>query len=138
MIIRVAVALAFTGAATIVWAAPAVAQDLTHFRSPSGNVGCVLDVDYVRCDISERDWAPPARPADCEFDYGQGLQMAVGEPATFVCAGDTTLGGADVLGYGQTITRGALSCTSTESAMSCREGDGGHGFSISRQVYQVF
>ncbi|MGN7779030.1 DUF6636 domain-containing protein [Mycolicibacterium sp. 22603] len=138
MILRVAVGLAFTGAATTSWTAPAVAQDLAHFRSPSGNVGCVLDVDYVRCDISERDWAPSARPADCEFDYGQGLQMAVGEPAAFVCAGDTTLGGPDVLGYGQTITRGALSCTSTESAMSCRERDGGHGFSISRQVYQVF
>ena len=138
MILRVASVLVFTGATTILWAAPAVAQDLAHFRSPSGNVGCVLDVDYVRCDISERDWSPPVQPADCEFDYGQGLQMGVGEPATFVCAGDTTLGGTDVLGYAQTITRGALSCTSTESALSCRVSDGGHGFSISRQVYQVF
>lgn len=138
MILRVAGALALTGAAATLGASPTVAQDLAHFRSPSGNIGCVLDVDYVRCDITERDWTPPARPADCEFDYGQGLQMAVGEPAAFVCAGDTTLGGPDVLGYGQTITRGALSCTSTESAMSCRKSGSGHGFSISRQVYQVF
>ena len=138
MILRVAGALALTGAAATLWAAPAVAQDLAHFRSPSGNVGCVLDVDYVRCDISERDWAPPARPADCEFDYGQGLQMGVGEPATFVCAGDTTLGGAEVLDYGQSIARGSLSCTSAESGMSCRDDATGTGFSISREVYQLF
>ncbi|MGW0158477.1 DUF6636 domain-containing protein [Mycobacterium sp. NPDC003323] len=126
------------GAAAAVVAAPAAADDLAHFSSPSGNVGCVLDADYVRCDIAEHDWATPPRPADCEFDYGQGIALSLGEPATFVCAGDTTLGGPDVLDYGQSITRGSLRCTSTESAMSCQNTGTGQGFSISRQVYQVF
>lgn len=138
MIVQMVVVAAAVGAAAAVCAGPAGADDLAHFSSPSGNVGCVLDVDYVRCDISERDWAPPARPADCEFDYGQGIALSPGGPVEFVCAGDTTLGGAATLDYGQTITRGSLSCTSTERAMSCRNTDSGTGFSISRQVYQVF
>lgn len=138
MINQVLGVVAAAGAAATLCAAPAAAEDLAHFVSPSGNVGCVLDVDYVRCDIAERDWVLPPRPADCEFDYGQGIALAPGEPAAFVCAGDTTLGGSEVLGYGRTITRGPLSCTSAESGMSCRNTGTGQGFSVSRQVYQLF
>lgn len=47
---------------------PEVIADLVSFTSPSGNVGCYLDQTTVRCDISERDWSPPPRPADCELD----------------------------------------------------------------------
>jgi len=46
--------------------------ELTGFVSPTGNVACLLDADWARCDIIDRDWAAPARPADCEFDCGQG------------------------------------------------------------------
>jgi hypothetical protein len=49
------------------------------FTSPSGNVGCYLDPSAARCDISERDWSPPPRPADCAFDYGQGINLSAGE-----------------------------------------------------------
>jgi hypothetical protein len=34
---------------------PDAATDLIGFTSPSGNVGCIVDSAYVRCDISERD-----------------------------------------------------------------------------------
>lgn len=139
MIPRVLAVAAAAGSVAALCAAPANAEDgFVDFTSPSGNVGCVLDVDYVRCDIAERDWAPPPRPVDCEFDYGQGIALAPGEPAAFVCAGDTTLGGSNVLAYGQSISRGAVSCTSAESGMSCRDADSGRGFSLSRQVYQLF
>lgn len=65
--------------------------DLVTFISPTGNVGCILDADYARCDIIDRDWNPPPRPVDCELDYGQGIGIAPGERPAFVCAGDTTL-----------------------------------------------
>lgn len=136
MILRV---LVVGGAVATLCAAPAAAEDgFVDFVSPSGNVGCVLDVDYVRCDIAERDWAPPPRPADCEFDYGQGIALAPYEPASFVCAGDTTLGGSRPLAYGQSITRGDLECDSAESGITCLDRNTGHGFAISRQVYQLF
>ncbi|WP_235683241.1 DUF6636 domain-containing protein [Mycolicibacterium fluoranthenivorans] len=112
--------------------------DLVTFISPTGNVGCILDADYARCDIIDRDWNPPPRPVDCELDYGQGIGIAPGERPAFVCAGDTTLGGEKVLAYGDSLTRGQLSCDSSENGISCRDARTGHGFSLARQVYQLF
>ncbi len=112
--------------------------DLQTFISPSGNVGCILDADYARCDIVDREWSPPPRPADCEFDYGQGIGLAPGERAAFVCAGDTTLGGEQILAYGSVLTRGQLSCDSSENGITCRDVRTGHGFTIAREVYQLF
>ncbi|MGZ8749063.1 MAG: hypothetical protein ACXWZ2_19220, partial [Mycobacterium sp.] len=39
--------------------------ELTSFNSPSGTIGCYIDPSKVRCDIQERDWAPPPKPASC-------------------------------------------------------------------------
>lgn len=117
---------------------------LTGFYSPSGNVGCKISPTGVRCDIDQRNWSPPPRPADCTLDYGQGISMAIGEPAHFVCAGDTArvlppYGGAgEPLAYGETITAGPIRCESAESGMTCRDAGSSHGFSISREVYQLF
>lgn len=138
MMLRMCSVAAAAGAAAALCAAPAAAEGFVDFTSPSGNVSCMLDVDYVRCDIAERDWAPPPRPADCEFDYGQGIALAPGEPAAFVCAGDTTLGGSNPLGYGQSIARGDLRCDSAETGITCLDRNTGHGFALSRQVYQLF
>ncbi len=113
-------------------------DELIAFSSPSGNVGCYVDPSAVRCDIAERDWTPPARPADCEFDYGQGLSLAPGGTPAFVCAGDTTLGGGAPLPYGESISAGALQCDSSESAITCRDSLTGHGFAIAREFYDVF
>ncbi|MCF6386176.1 hypothetical protein L2K20_04245 [Mycobacterium sp. MBM] len=138
MIVRLVTIVAAAGAVATWCAAPAGAEGFVDFTSPSGNVGCVLDVDYVRCDIADRDWAPPARPADCEFDYGQGIALEPGGRAGFVCAGDTTLGGSHPLGYGQSIVRGELRCDSAETGITCLDRTTGHGFALSRQVYQLF
>ena len=114
-------------------------QEFTAFRSPSGNVGCYLDVDYVRCDIAEKNWSPPPRPADCEFDYGQGITMVPGGSAEFVCAGDTALvPDGNPLPYGESIAAGPLRCDSAESGITCRDTETGKGFSISRDAYQLF
>ena len=107
------------------------------FISPTGNVSCVIDVDLARCDIIDRDWSPPPRPADCEFDYGQGIQIVPGAPASFVCAGDTTFGAEDVLPYGEAITAGPLRCESAESGITCRDAGSRHGFTISREAYDL-
>ncbi|MCW2517208.1 MAG: hypothetical protein JWR11_6250 [Mycobacterium sp.] len=56
--------------------------DLVGFTSPSGNVGCYIDPTAARCDISDRDWTPPPRPADCEFDYGQGINLSAARHRT--------------------------------------------------------
>jgi hypothetical protein len=59
-------------------AEPRVVTELVGFRSPSSNVGCYLDVDYVRCNAAARSRASragtprpgtalrsPARPISC-------------------------------------------------------------------------
>jgi hypothetical protein len=113
-------------------------HELTGFVSPSGNVSCMIDADWARCDIIDRDWSPPPRPADCEFDYGQGISLAPGEQAQFVCAGDTAFGADEVLPYGESMTAGVLRCESAESWITCRDVQNGHGFSISREAYRLF
>lgn len=112
--------------------------DLVGFSSPSGNVGCYLDSTTARCDIGERDWAPPPRPSDCEFDYGQGITLSVGESPAFVCAGDTALGGGAPLAYGQSVTAGTLRCESAETGITCIDSATTHGFSIARERYRMF
>ena len=122
--------------------------DLTFFTSPSGNIGCVIGPagavgnpePYVRCDIRERDWTPPPRPSECPSftGYGQGIGVDAGRPAAFVCAGDTSFGNGATLAYGDSISAGAIRCTSMESAMTCRDTQTGHGFNLARQGYQLF
>jgi hypothetical protein len=121
-------------------AAPADREvfELSGFVSPTGNVSCMIDADWARCDIIDRDWSPPPRPADCEFDYGQGISLAPGEPAEFVCAGDTAFGADEVLPYGDAITAGVLRCESADRGITCRDTQTTHGFSISQQAYQLF
>lgn len=119
-------------------AAPATAESLAGFISPSGNIGCYVDVDYVRCDIAERSWAPPPRPADCEFDYGQGIAFGPGEPPAFVCAGDTALWAGPALEFGQGVSAGPMWCESAPSGVTCGDNTTGSGFTISRENYTVF
>jgi hypothetical protein len=113
-------------------------HELSDFVSPTGNVSCMIGTDWARCDIIDRDWSPPHRPADCEFDYGQGISLAPGEQAQFVCAGDTAFGADEVLPYGDSITAGVLRCESADAGITCRDTRTSHGFSISQQAYQLF
>jgi hypothetical protein len=112
--------------------------EIAGFVSPTGNVSCMIDTQWARCDIIDRDWAPPPRPADCEFDYGQGISLAPGEQPQFVCAGDTAFGADEVLAYGESVTAGPIRCESAESGITCRDEESGHGFSISREAYRLF
>ncbi|MGH2940711.1 MAG: DUF6636 domain-containing protein [Solirubrobacterales bacterium] len=113
---------------------------LGHFRTPSGNIGCVLSEGGARCDIRKRDWKPLPRPASCpsQTDYGQGLQVAHGGQASFVCAGDTALEpGLASLSYGTAARVGGSECISRDDGVTCVN-QAGHGFFISVQSYQVF
>ena len=70
----------------------------------------MIDTDYARCDI--------------------------GEPAQFVCGGDTAQApAADPLPYGESIIAGQMSCESAESGITCRDAESGAGFTISREAY---
>ena len=121
-------------------AVPAGNQGPHYFETPSHNIGCYLDSRSVRCDIRERDWSPPPKPQYCikaGVDWGQGVAVGA-HRATVVCAGDTTLGGPGLLGYGHSARRGAIYCLSREAGITCRNADTAHGFFLSRARYRLF
>ena len=107
-----------------------------QFTMPSGNIGCTMQSDggVVRCDIRQRDFATPARPADCNLDFGHAVVLGAG----FVCAGDTVLGAGPVLPYGSTIRQGRYECRSDEVGVTCTNLEIGHGFLLSAAEYRPF
>ncbi|HUQ40419.1 MAG TPA: DUF6636 domain-containing protein [Acidimicrobiales bacterium] len=112
-----------------------------HFTTPSGNIGCMFTGDLaegsVRCDVAERDWQPPPRPADCELDWAVGVELDSRGPR-HVCAGDTVMGGGAVLAYGRTAAHRGLECASEVRGVSCLHRATGRGFAVSRASYRWF
>jgi hypothetical protein len=122
-------------------AAPTAVLHHTAFRSPSGNIGCMIVDGIARCDVQHRSWRPPRRPANCpsEVDFGQGLEVSGSGPAALVCAGDTTLDPtAPALEFGADDVIGGFRCASSTSGMICTKIRTGHGFFISNQSYRTF
>ena len=114
-------------------------QSFTGFQSPSGNNGCVIGRrGGVRCDIRNRDWSPPPKPASCRLDWGFGLTVGLRGRGRFGCAGDTTLGQGRRHAYGDAIRRGRFRCVSRRSGMRCVNRRNGHGFVLSRQRARRF
>ena len=121
-------------------AVPAGNHGPHYFETPSHNIGCYLSAHDARCDIRERDWSPPPEPKSCikfGVDYGQGIAVGPNR-AEFVCAGDTSLGGPGLLGYGHSARRGPIYCVSATAGITCRNADTGHGFFLSRARYRIF
>jgi hypothetical protein len=111
-----------------------------YFETPSHNIGCYLDSKSVRCDIREHDWTAPPKPQYCikaGVDWGGGVSVAT-HRASIVCAGDTTLGGPGLLGYGHSARRGPIYCISRTAGITCRNADTDHGFFLSRASYRLF
>jgi hypothetical protein len=121
-------------------AAPAAAQDLIAFRTPSGNIHCMGGADWgVDCELVRMDTGPLlARPWDCDLDWGQRFAVGPAGQAGMVCHGDTVQdpNGA-VLPYGSSLAVGGVTCTSRESGLECRNAQG-HGFRLSRGGQSLF
>ena len=118
--------------------APASEVDEAMFRTPSQNIACALTRSAVRCDIVRKTWQPPAKPADCELDWGNGLAISNGK-VTFTCAGDTVIGTSEsTLEYGQALRAGTVRCDSENQSLSCKDEKTGHGFTLAASRYTMF
>ena len=113
-------------------------SELTGFTNAEGNIGCYIDTDSVRCDVAKPGWTIPPKPANCTLDYGRGIELAPGEPAQFVCAGDSTLNSGSPLPIGQAIRAGSLTCVNKLERFTCLDSKGGHGFMISSGAYKLY
>lgn len=127
--------------ATSTTGAPARAQGDTgsgdfSFRSPSNNIFCAIDSQGARCDIRDKAWQPPPKPADCDLDWGSSMAVTA-QGAVFVCAGDTVEDDkAPPLPYGGIVERGDIRCRSEESGMACEHVPSGSRFLLSRERYE--
>ena len=116
------------------------------FRSPSGRILCgVSDEDgstpaFARCDVVDNTWKAPARPSDCDLDFGSSVGVgADGRKAQFLCVGDAASDGKGVLAYGTGVLVGPILCMSRTSGVECVVTSGPkHGFTVARAAYSLY
>lgn len=116
------------------------------FRSPTRRIVCgVSDEDggtpaQARCDVTDNTWKPPARPADCDLDWGASVSVAAGQgKAGFGCVGDVASDGKGVLEYGEAVLVGPILCMSRKTGVECVVTSGPkHGFTVSRSAYSLY
>jgi len=110
------------------------------FRAPSGNIACYVDKDGARCDINQRSWTPPPKPASCTVDWAGGIFITGAGAAQFRCAGDAglTISAKETLNYGQAVQSGDFMCSSERAETRCENTRSGHGFTLSVAKYSIF
>jgi hypothetical protein len=111
------------------------------FMLPSRNIACAMNANAARCDIVNRAWTPPPRPASCprdHGDYGQGL-VVDRTGVSLVCAGDTVIGSTqEVLDYEHGIRVGGFLCISSQAGVRCEYRATGKGFALAQERYTTF
>ena len=135
-----AVALA-TATAAGAGAASASSLNLVQFRSPSGNIGCILDSQEARCDIAHFTYKPPVHRCTGPFggDFGNSFFITRRGKGVMGCVTDSALDpNGHALAYGKSITFGRFTCSSATTGMTCRNTRTGHGFFLSIQSYRLF
>ena len=110
------------------------------FQLPSRNIACAMGKPgYARCDVRQKTFTSPAKPANCPLDFGSAVAVQGKKPGKFICIGDTVMNpGAPVLKYGEDSVVGFFSCSSTTVGVICRNRQTGHGFFLAREKFRVF
>lgn len=133
---------------TVVAAAPAAAEAGTTFRSPSGNIMCVIDRALgaspgVRCDVRQYTGALDRSQGDCPESGPAYVAMQLmrnqrQRPRAPICPTDA-VGSSDarVLPYGSAIRRFGIRCVSRANGITCKNRRG-RGFRVSREVIVRF
>jgi hypothetical protein len=113
-------------------------DDVT-FQTPSKNIVCSLRRSAARCDIIRRSWKPPAKPVDCELDWGFGMYLSSGK-ADLTCTGDSLIGAGvtTTLQYGRAYRSGDLRCQPEATGLTCEDETNGHGFMLAVARYRLF
>jgi hypothetical protein len=111
------------------------------FKTPSGNIQCVMLKSggrwSMRCDVYEHDWTAPPRSRPCEAgDYGSSVSMGGKARPRFICVSDA-IGATRVLKYGKKLDYGPFLCKSKRKGLKCwNKRD--RGWFLSKQRYRFF
>lgn len=136
------------------------AADYSAFVTPSGNITCMFLQGSVRCDIVNRTYRTPRRPASCPLAYGNAFLL--GKRASIGCVGDTVLGTAATgtaqtrwlsarngvvvptamgraagLRYGWRMSNRGITCASTTAGVTCTNA-AKRGFTLAKTGYRLF
>lgn len=126
--------------ATVLLACPVVALEMLAFRSPTGNIHCMILSNgwaEARCDLMEAVETYP-RPPDCDMEWGRSFAVGPAGPGQPLCVGDTVaMSGTPVLNYGGSISHAGFTCRSERTGMTCVNLQG-HGFALARARQVVF
>lgn len=130
-----------TAVLLVLLASPAAA-DIVEFRSPTGNINCMIYSDpsgaTARCDLWELVPSYTKRPAGCDYDWGSSFAVDSRGKGYLACVSDAVGGpNAAVLRYGQAISLGGISCVSAETGMTCTNAKG-NGFSVSKAKQKLY
>ncbi|GAA4507967.1 hypothetical protein [Brevibacterium yomogidense] len=111
---------------------PPEAADVESFVTPSGNIGCTIDAERARCIVQSFDYDPPDAPDGCTMDAWGSIVVANRDGAGFSCTPAPFPSDAEALDYGQAVSAHGMTCTSSETGVSCRSDDSGAAFSVAR------
>jgi hypothetical protein len=119
-------------------------QSMTNsvgFQSPSKNIHCAGFIDAggtsLRCDILQNNAVVPARPKDCNLDFGNAFNMTLKGKSVRLCYGDTVADAYPVLQYGTTWKWAGFVCTSSTAGVRCTNLSG-HGWQINKSSQTLF
>jgi hypothetical protein len=116
---------------------PTIENEVVHFRTSDGRVGCDLEPAYVLCNAKSHTYTPPRKPSDCLYVWGKAVEMAVGTPGSFFCGhGEDYTGSKRVLPPGQALRVGLVTCRALSSGVECF--GQGHGFRYSPSSYRLY
>jgi hypothetical protein len=119
--------------AAVLAAAAIAASPAPGFRTPSGNIGCVVGGGELRCDVLSG--LRPEPRGRCELDW-TGLTLQATGRARPACAGDTVYNPRfPVLAYGRAWRRGAFVCVSRRTGLECRNRQR-RGFVLAREGWR--
>ena len=113
-------------------AAPAI------FHSPTGNIGCAMATDGVRCDIADHTWQAPPKPASCPTDWGNGLSVGLAARLSSSARATPSSVPGSSCDMASSIRLGRFVCASSADGMRCANRDTRHGFLISRDQARNF
>ena len=113
---------------------------LPGIRTPTGNISCALTPGgTLYCEIKHANYAKAAQQRCSDLDW-HGFELAPTRRGALTCTGGILIVGRvryRTLAYGTTWRRGAFTCTSRFSGLTCTN-SAGHGVFVSRESYRLF
>jgi hypothetical protein len=117
-------------------------EELGRFQTPSGNIFCDAYRDgktsTLRCDLASNSAKIPAKPKDCDLDWGNSFILSERGKAQRNCHGDTNINPNNKrLEYGKTWRAAGFTCDVNTKRLRCINLDR-HGFELAKGAQKIF